>query len=131
MVIRSVQKDVEGIIYEAGKLNEELERLQNEKEANDSLAQAKSQQCEILSKKVSTLVTELEEVKSEVLEKQRLLEAKEQENLKLASFLQELQHKLVTEVHILPLPQDFSRFSPTLAVRDLKLYPQSFYNIYH
>ncbi|XP_024388846.1 uncharacterized protein [Physcomitrium patens] len=90
-------KDVEGIIYEAGKLNEELERLQNEKEANDSLAQAKSQQCEILSKKVSTLVTELEEVKSEVLEKQRLLEAKEQENLKLASFLQELQHKLVTE----------------------------------
>jgi hypothetical protein len=94
-----MQKDVEEIILQARRLNEEVERLERENEVKDNLAQAKSRQCELLSMKVSSLATELEEVKTAAHGKQRLLEAKEQENLKLTSILQDLQHKLEIEVH--------------------------------
>ena len=94
-----MQKDVEEIILQARRLNEEVERLERENEVKDNLAQAKSRQCELLSMKVSSLATELEEVKTAAHGKQRLLEAKEQENLKLTNILQDLQHKLEIEVH--------------------------------
>ncbi|KAG0583316.1 hypothetical protein KC19_3G126400 [Ceratodon purpureus] len=90
-------KDFEEIILQARRLNEEVERLEREKEVKDNLAQAKSRQCELLSSKVSSLANELEEIKTAAYGKQRLLEAKEQENLKLASVLQDLQHKLEIE----------------------------------
>lgn len=90
-------KDVEEIILQARRLNEEVERLERENEVKDNLAQAKSRQCELLSMKVSSLATELEEVKTAAHGKQRLLEAKEQENLKLTNILQDLQHKLEIE----------------------------------
>lgn len=76
-----------------------MERLEREKEAKDSLAQANSRQCELLCKKVSTLATELEEVKTAAQGKQRLLEAKEHENFKLANVLQDLRHKFEIQVH--------------------------------
>ena len=97
-----MQKDVQEIILDARRLNEEVERLEREKEVKDNLAQAKSRQCDFLSKKVSSLTTELEEVKAAAHGKQLLLETKEQENLKLASVVQDFQHKLEIEVHIFP-----------------------------
>lgn len=100
VILRILQKDVEEIIHESRKLSEEIQRLEREKEAKDNLAHAKLRQCEILSKKVSSLATELEEVKRLAQGKQRLLEAKEQENLQLTSVLQELHHKLEIEVCI-------------------------------
>lgn len=103
-----MQKDVEQIILEARRLNEEVKRLEGEEETKDNLAQAKSRQCESLSKKVSSLATELEDVKSAAHGKQRLLEAKEQENLKLSSVLRDLQHKLEIGVHISSFPPSSS-----------------------
>lgn len=76
-----------------------MERLEREKEAKDSLAQAKSRQCELLCKKVSNLATELKELKTVAQRKQQLLEVKEQENFDLANVLQDLQHKLELDVH--------------------------------
>ena len=94
-----MQKDVEDILLEARKLNEEVEQLRREKEAKEKVAQAKSRQCELLVKRLSSLTTELEEVKSTAHRKQHLLEAKEQEYLKLANVVQDLQRKLEIEVN--------------------------------
>ncbi|KAG0614471.1 hypothetical protein M758_6G179700 [Ceratodon purpureus] len=85
-----VQPDVEEIILEARKFNKELEHLRREKED-------KSRQCDLLSKRLSALTTELEEVKTAAHGKQRLLEAKEQEYLKLANVVQDLERKLEIE----------------------------------
>ena len=87
-----MQKDVEEIILEARKFNKELEHLRREKED-------KSRQCDLLSKRLSALTTELEEVKTAAHGKQRLLEAKEQEYLKLANVVQDLERKLEIEVN--------------------------------
>ncbi|KAG0616695.1 hypothetical protein M758_5G135000 [Ceratodon purpureus] len=90
-------EDVEDLIVEARKLNEEVEHLRREKESKERVAQSKSRQCELLSKKLSALATELEEVKSAADGKQRLLEATEEENLKLTNIVQDLQRKLEIE----------------------------------
>lgn len=100
-MLAHLQKDVEEIVLEARKLNEEVERLEREKEAKESLAQAKSRQCELLCTKVSNLATELKELKTVAQGKQRLLEVKEQENFELANVLQDLQHKFEKDVHYL------------------------------
>lgn len=83
-------------MLEARMLNEEVERLRKEKEA---IAEAKSRQCELLSKQLSALTTELEEVKASAQGKQRLLDVKEQDYMKLANVVQDLQRKLDIEVH--------------------------------
>jgi predicted Holliday junction resolvase-like endonuclease len=95
-----MQKDVEEVVLDARKLNEEVERLRREMEAKERVAQAKSRQCEMLSKRLSALTTELEEAKAAAHGKHRLLEAKEQECSKLANVVQDLQRKLEVEVKV-------------------------------
>lgn len=91
----AVQKGTGEIVLEVKELNEEVERLPDE----TSVVHAKSRQCELLAKRLSALTTELEDAKAAAQGKERLLELKEQEYLKLANVVQDLQSKLEIEVH--------------------------------
>jgi len=87
-------QDLKAIILEARMLSEKVKRLQGEKQQMESQVQAFSDECELLFRKASALEAERVQLKRLLNEKEHLLEAKEEECMKLSSALVNLQDNL-------------------------------------
>lgn len=91
-------QDLKAIILEARMVSEKVKRLQGEKQEMESQVQAFSRECELLFRKASALEAERVQLKRLLNEKGRLLEAKEEECMKLTTAVVNLQNNLDIEV---------------------------------
>jgi chromosome segregation ATPase len=89
---------VKATTLEARMLNDKVKRLQVEKQEMESQVQAFSRECELLFKKASALEAERVQLRKLVNEQGHMLEAKEQECIKLTTALANFQDNLDIEV---------------------------------
>lgn len=96
-------QDLKAIIHEARMLSEKVKRLQSEKQEMESEVQALSRECEMLFRKASALEAERVQLKRQLDEKEQLLEAKEDECMKLTTALVKLQPDNILDIEVCQL----------------------------